>query len=499
MSFHLQDNPRPGNALLNAPLILSWTLGILVGLSYLVLPGYVFGALFALFLLIMVIFKNYSYGYYLVMLFLPVDMSHLAITLKTYSAYRVLFFPYLVPLSFAYVAWFASKLWSHEQQRKTAPIEGILVLMVTYLCISLIWAPHRDLGALLAITLVLNFLVFFLTRDVITDDVTLRKAAFAWIMMGVVTATGVIVSQWYSYKAIEQISETTSLVINFGEIHSRPAGFGSENDMGGLLVSGVFITIGMFMSSRGLAKRLFIASLISYQFIALILTVSRGSLIGFFAGLILLLIVHPSAKNKIIRYFFLSFILVGLLILIAKPGYIDRLLIGFGYTGELYFSNTQTSYSGNTDVSKVDVSGLAGRIKMWKTGFQEMLNHPYKLILGLGMGGFITYSGQVYTHSVPFSFYFDLGVIGVIVFIILAIILFSQFSRYLRLARRTDSYYIFMTAVVAFVAEIGVHGLIDYDFYSYPSRMFWFPLAYVCAALNVMIWENPELGKGGSQ
>ena len=122
-----------------------------------------------------------------------------------------------------------------------------------------------------------------------------------------------------------------------------------------------------------------------------------------------------------------------------------------------------------------------------------MLNHPYKLILGLGVGGFITYSGAIYTHSVPLSFFFDLGLMGALIFTFLAIILFINFSRYLSHAQRTPSYYIFLASVVAFVAEVAVHGLIDYDFYSYAARMFWFPLSWVCAACNVVMAENPEL------
>jgi hypothetical protein len=82
---------------------------------------------------------------------------------------------------------------------------------------------------------------------------------------------------------------------------------------------------------------------------------------------------------------------------------------------------------------------------------------------------------------------------GALIFILLAIILFINFSRYLSHAKRTPSYYIFLASVVAFVAEVAVHGLIDYDFYSYAARMFWFPLSWVCAACNVVMAENPDL------
>jgi len=492
MSFHLQDKPRLRSAVFNTPLILSWAAGILLGLSYLAMPGYLFWASLALFLFIIVLFRNYRYGYYLMVLILPVDRTHLTFGLGDISGYRVWIFPYALLLCITLVVWLVSRTWNSERNDKTMPMGGLLLFMATYMVISLLWAPHFDLAFYLALSLILNFSVFFLTRAVIIDAVALRRAAIAWSGMGFITATGVILSNWYSYTYTVWLSKRLYLDVNFGKISSRLAGLGGPDFVGGLLVSSIFITMGIFMTSKGLARKTFLFLLMVYQTVAMIETSSRGALIGFIAGLVLLFSIHPASKNKMLKHSFFSIFLLIVMILIAKPAYIDRILVGFGYTGELYFSDTQ-HVSSTTSQSSTDTGGLSSRVKWWKKAFKEMLNHPYKLILGLRVGGFITYSGAIYTHSVPLSFFFDLGLMGALIFTFLAIILFINFSRYLSHAQRTPSYYIFLASVVAFVAEVAVHGLIDYDFYSYAARMFWFPLSWVCAACNVVMAENPDL------
>jgi len=291
------------------------------------------------------------------------------------------------------------------------------------------------------------------------------------------------------------VSSSIVFVINFGKMMSRPSGFGSVNNMAGLLSISIFITFGLFMITKKTIGKAFLIVLMCYQLVAMVLTASRGALFGFIAGLVLLFLIHPAIRSKVLKYSVLSLVLVAIVIFAAKPAYIDRILVGFGYSGELYFTE-MTSDNGATTMSSNDAeqkTGMSWRISHWKKGLKEMQNHWYKMLLGLGIGGFITYADIIYTHSVPFSFFFDLGLLGILVFIVLTIILVTNFRRYINEAKRTDSYYIFLCLIVAFVAEVCIHGLIDYDFYSYPARMFWLPLSFVCAGLNVMMAENPDL------
>lgn len=489
MPFHIEDSPKIGGAFKKAQIILLWALGITVGLSYLILPSYLFWVLLALFLMFVVTYKNIEYGYYLTVLLLPLDRTRLEYTFPDSSGYNVWILPYRFSLCFTLLVWLLSKAWKREGQGRTTPIGGLLSFMVLYMLISLLWAPQFHSSYLLAVLLLLNLSLFFLTKAVIIDEEALQRAVLALIAMGLVFSTGVIVSLWYSYDYRLWLSPNLYFVSNFGQFKYRPAGFGSSDFVCGLLVLSIFMSLGLIMISKRPAKRFLLSLAVAYQVVAVILTVSRGGFVALIAGLILLFIMHPSAKGKILKYSFLSVLLLMLTILVLKPGYIDRILVGLGHTGELYFTKTHTSVTGGA----VEAASIARRSEMWKQAFKNMLDHPYRLILGLGLGGFISLPGVLYTHSVILSFFFDMGLVGVIILIILATILLTNFSHYIRGARHTNSYYIFIAAVAAFVGEVGIHGLVDYDLYSITARMFWFPLAFVCATLNVMMSENPEL------
>jgi hypothetical protein len=67
-----------------APIILCWTTGVLVGLTYLATSQFLFWSGLAAVLLVLMIFGNFRYGFYLMMLFVPIDISQVAITLPNF-------------------------------------------------------------------------------------------------------------------------------------------------------------------------------------------------------------------------------------------------------------------------------------------------------------------------------------------------------------------------------------------------------------------------------
>lgn len=468
--------------------------GFILGIVYLAMPSNYF--LFALgtAILLAAIFIKPEYGYYLTVLLLPVDMTQLFMKVKgTY--YLFLIFPYIFILIPLLIAWGIFRLAGRREKVASTPVSAILPIMVLYLLVTIIWSPLPNLGLLLGVSLLLNYGLFYLTTGIVKDRASLDKMMNVVLLLGIITSAGVILSQWVNYKETMRWTNYIGFTINFGEILNRPAGFGSVDNMGGILSFTGFIAIGRLLASKGSFKKFVYFILTIFMAIGMILTVSRGALVGYVAGIFLLFILHPSIKNKIIKYGIITLFILSSTILIAKPGYIDRILIGFGYTGQLYFTEGKTTTTENYDASKVGLSGLDQRKVWWKNAFNEMLKHYYKLIVGLGIGGFIYYGGTIATHSVPLSFFFDMGAIGAIFLLIFSASLCREFYHYIKYGNHHYTYYVFIAAVVAFFAEVGVHGLIDYDFYSYTARMFWFPLGYVCAVLNVVKAENSNLNK----
>lgn len=85
-----------------APIILCWTTGVLVGLTYLAPSQFLFWSGLAAVLLVLMIFGNFRYGFYLMLLLVPIDISQVAITLPNFYTYRVMYFPYFIPLSITF-------------------------------------------------------------------------------------------------------------------------------------------------------------------------------------------------------------------------------------------------------------------------------------------------------------------------------------------------------------------------------------------------------------
>lgn len=468
--------------------VILWLAGISVGVTYLILPWYTFLTIFSVSCLIYIISKKIEYGYYLILLSIAVERIFLVVHLRDVDFFIL---PHIFFLLLTLLVWTVSTHRQDSERREDLSIYIILVTVVIYESFSLLWAQSLTLGLMLVFSLFFNFSLFYLAIAILKDNASLKRLARVWVVIGIIVATGVILSQWLDYEEKIGLNKYLTLKLAFGEITNRAAGFGGPAHEAGFLVFPIFILIGNLFASDSFSKKLFHLLIMGYLIVGLIVTASRGALIGMLGGVLLLFLIHPFAKSKFIRYSLLFTFLVSLTILIAKPSYIDRIMVGFGYSGQLYFSDEGNTYATSSDTSKL--SGMKQRISWWETALNKMQDRPYKLLLGLGVGSFIIYTKAFGTHSVPLSFFFDMGLTGAILLIFLVIILYKKFSYYIKYGRLTYCYYIFIVSVAAFVGDVGIHGLMDYDLSYYGSKMFWFPLGYVCALLNIMKSENPQL------
>lgn len=470
--------------------VLLWMAGIMVGTAYLILPQYLFFTIFGVVCLQYVIIRKIEYGYYLILLFIPLE--RIFIILK-YKNIEFAIYPHIFFLTLTFLAWIVTTAPRNTQRNEDSSIPIILIAVVLYETFSLLWTKSTTLGFMLAFSLVFNFFLFYIPIAILKDEASLKRLTKVLVAIGIIVATGVILSQWYDFSEKIRLSNYLTLKLAFGEIANRAAGFGGPAHSAGFLVLPIFILMGNLFACDGFSRKFLNVLIIGYLVIGLITTASRGALIGMMGAVFLLFMLHPFTKNKFIKYSVLIILLLPLAILIAKPSYIDRLLVGFGYTGHLYFSEEKTTQTTTDTGKEVEAGGMELRKTWWKKAINEMLQNPHKLLLGLGIGAFIDLTKAIGTHSVPLSFFFDMGLIGIILFIFLVILLYKKISYYYIYGKRTYCYYLFICSVVAFVGDVGIHGLIDYDLTYYPSKMFWFPLGYLAAMLHLIKLDNPEL------
>lgn len=489
--FSLSENKTiHGNY--NIPVLL-WLTGIIIGAAFLILPWYVFFTIIGIVCLQYIIIRKIEYGYYLIILSIPVEGIMIVIRYKN-IIYQIL--PHFFFLALTFLALILSTNHRASKRSNDSSISIIVITVILYEAFSLLWTQSFTLGCILVFSLIFNFILFYVSTAFLKDEASLKRLTNVLVTIGIIAATGVILSQWYDFNEQFKLTKYLSLTLFFGKLLNRAAGFGSPAGVAGFLIIPIFIMVcNLFTDDRRFSRKSLNILILGYLIVGLITTASRGALIGMMGGFFLLFLLHPFTKNKFIKYSFLIILLIPLTILIAKPSYIDRILIGFGYTGELYFSEEKTTQA-SSDTGTEGASGMELRISYWKTAMNEMLQNPHKLLFGLGIGTFIDLVKVPGTHSVPLSFFFDMGLIGIILFSFLVVILYQKISYYFKYGKHTYCYYFFICSVAAFVADVGIHGLIDYDLTYYPSKMFWFPLGYLAALLNIMKLDNPELTGG---
>lgn len=459
--------------------------GALAGILWFILSWYWFVSIAIFAVLSFVIFRRVEHGLYITLFAFPIDLTQLRLQLDEPS-YMFILNPYIVPLVMTLCSYAVHMAMGLRRPRIEGPVHMPLLLMVMYLLVSISWSPKLHNAMALGGLLVAHYLFFLLVVVMAHDEDHMRKMTNIMIAVGYMTSIGVITSQWYEYKDMVIVNDYLSFVLNFGEVTDRPSGFGNTNNMAGYLVLMSFLVFGRLIAEkRRRGVRNFYLVTLALFIVSVLVTASRGALIGLLSGGAIFLLAHPVLRVKAIRNTAIALILLFGIILVAKPAFIDRMLMGFGYTGTLIFTDLSTVAEDKAAEQTGNISGMEQRWNWWVAGFNEMRNNPLKLIFGLGLGGFISYAEAIGTHSVLLSFFFDMGAVGIFWLICITLALLPVFAGHIRSGRTDAASIWFLAVIAAFVAEICIHGLIDYEFYSYTARMFWFPLAYTVAATGV--------------
>ncbi|MBI5903453.1 MAG: hypothetical protein HZB84_08245 [Deltaproteobacteria bacterium] len=465
------------------------TAGVVLGMVYLAAPWYVFAVSLATAGIFAVGLFKPVYAFYLVLLVLVEEMVQYFISYPPY--YEIRIYPYYLPLLAGILGVVVLSVAKKKPLRES-PVTSVLWIIVVFDTVSMIWAPHLKIAAWLSVITFLNIALFYLVLNTVVDEATLRRTSYIWIFAGVAVATAIILSQWIDVEKTIYLTKGSGLKMAFQEQVDRPAGLGGVDHVAGYVSMAVFMALGSMAHEKRWKVKAIYFILIMYMLFGIILTTSRGVIIGLTSAYLFFIFINPGFRNRFIKYSFIFFVLFVFTVLVVKPGLIDRMLVGFGYKGKLLFSDkTFTGTEADTSQGQ-GLSGMEMREIWWKNGLHEMVKHPYKLLVGLGNGGFVYYSsgGNTVTspevNSVSFAFFYDMGVFGVLLLIILLYLIVKNTYFHLRNAKRDYCYYMLLASVAALITESGVHGLVDYDLTSYGSKYFWFPLGFAMAVVNIV-------------
>jgi putative inorganic carbon (hco3(-)) transporter len=385
--------------------------------------------------------------------------------------------------------WLFNKLKNRQFKIKSTPLDILILIFVIWHFVSMFMSVENPIWALKYIfKLMGGIILFYLIVDTIKTKEQIKNIIFAMLF------SGIIVSVIGIFERIAPHVMKKVLFVFCPEQFLLPEGltlrikstFGYPNILAQYLEMVILVFSGIYIATR--KKILLVILFILTE--ALILTYSRGGLIGLFSGLIFILIICYFNTNMR-RYFKSVLTIVGVVITL--------------FIGTTVFDKIFTTHLFNTFDSKY-VSNVE-RIYLWQSAVKMIKDHP---VFGVGPDNYRWVYAAKYNEHSPFStmrrtgggmpnahsnnFYLEtasnLGIVGLGV--LLWLIFRIKRSVSLVFKNYDDEYIlpIFLGitgAIVAFFA----HGLVD-DFWQFQSMilMFWMILGLLISSMELLKNEN---------
>lgn len=366
------------------------------------------------------------------------------------------------------------------RRENVSVLAPFVAVVATLHLLALGWAPHTDFALGQLATLAFDVLFFCMLVAAVSDARRLRALCLTLAASAVLVCATMVCGALYDWAGTVHLG--TGAELNF-ELFSearwgRIGGLCSANQSGGFLVFATFIAMGLAVSSRRLARVAWgLLALVFLSFV--VVSGSRGAILGFLGAAGAFLVLHAPSRKRLLSRSTLLVLALAVAILAGKPSFIDRMLVGFGYSGPLIFSTKKKTESTS------NVSGSGARFRMWKQALSVMADRPELLLLGLGPGGFIWHTREPEVHSLWLAFFFDLGLAGGLTGILGLAVLAATTARVLRRGPPGSVRVLFTAVAVAALAELGLHSAIDHDLTSPVSRFAWLYVAVLAAALRL--------------
>ncbi|MBF0318526.1 MAG: O-antigen ligase family protein [Nitrospirae bacterium] len=448
----------------------------------------------AIVLLAAVFFAGYEFGFLLMVFTFYIEFTCIEHFIsKTGDAA-------IFPISILFLvvslgAWLYHKAIDRELKRETTPIDLVVLFILVYNGISLLWSPSLEEASLFYLQMLFGALVYYLVTAIVTTREALNRLIIMIFISGVLHSATVVVSKWYMSFYDFLIGPRTLLsVYGLRQIMNRPTGLSIGAPSTPLLIEMVFISLMLFFLVKKRAMKTMYALLASIGALAIVMMAVRGAFIALGIGIVLFYLLHPTLKEHFTKYTTRTLFVFLIIILTATPGFIDRLIIGFGYKGQTIFTQSTTLKANTEELSSKSegLTGIGSRMTMWKDGLKYMYKNPYTLITGIGVGGFVYVVPDTISevHSLIFSFFFEMGIFGLLV---LAFFI-NFFARTMyRTIREYDGSYmanLMFSLNIITIAVLLIHGLIQFDLTSHTARFVWFLFGFYLVVLRLYNQER---------
>lgn len=291
-------------------------------------------------------------------------------------------------------------------------------------CVAVIFSGSKNFKNVFSLKETKNYLFFFAIMIIGIPFAYHRRIAFESILLGYLLSVLfflVLVSEINSLKRIKDlvliICASNFLFSFFGLLYGSSSGgrfriYGSmfdQNDIAFVLTSLFPLSIFYLQSNEGLIKRIFGIIIICSSIMVILMSGSRGGLLGLITVLAIILLTKIGNMKRGHKFMFIGLLCVVYLLISDKldlTRYLTLLDIGSDY----------------------NVSDETGRTQIWERAFSLMLSHP---ITGVGVGCFPMALGYMReglgllpiwqaTHNSFLQIGAEVGLIGFVVFVLIS-------------------------------------------------------------------------------
>jgi hypothetical protein len=277
-----------------------------------------------------------------------------------------------------------------------------LLVFFSWMFCSIVWTPLFFMGAKELLRKLNGLFIFYVTINVIRNRKDLDAAVTIWVIAGVLAA-------FLGFQ--EAMTEVWQRVGRFSHmVTTRWGGFragGLEvtpNILGFFLNTALMVTMAQFLWIKKRGYRILLLCSMVIMLFALISTLSRSSIIGFFIGTSFLLYL---SRRGMQGFGWAAGLAIAVVVLVLLVG-------GSSYRAVLY-----ERYLGIVKVQ--EAAGFVRRISLWSEIASAIFGEH--AVIGTGVGGFVSLAGSygAWKLKSPHNLYIyvatELGVIGLLFFL----------------------------------------------------------------------------------
>lgn len=407
------------------------------------------------------VFFNRKASIYLLIILVPIAKNFEGFEFHTsWATVSDLFplFPWIVVVSMAWLL--IEKAAKIKEQDLSTPLDFFLFFFLFWALISILWAPNLPHSLFQTFLLLINILLFYLIAASLQDESLHRNMVKVLIFWGVVVAALSIISLHYleeTYQGSYELNEIISFSYALKHHATRAMAIANPNSTALFLNLVIAFSFCLFFSLRNNFKRYLLFLALIFLAYGVLETKSKAGVISLILMVFFFHLAIHTVRKNFIRNFLLSFSILASLFIVQN--------IAIERTARILESQEMS---------------LEARFNLWEKGFAEFMQRAPGW--GLSIGGLIYYKDPLpHAHSIYFSTFFDLGLVGFILLLGLMLVLVIKIPRLLRF-QETYAQMMLMASTGCFLV-IALHGLVDF---SYMDPVIWLFLGITIATFKLV-------------